>query len=227
MTVDYDRLNNIESITWKRKSMPYDRYFGEMPLTDTQKKERIEYAEEFEDILIAVMYLWLSQYVYGMVNTEYIRDTLAADYAVILDKIYRDSIDPYQAQTGDYSTKEDFIADKSRTFSDEFVRVTQENEDDPYYLSLDRAMYIAENESNGNENYKDLLEAIENGYKYKEWVSMRDKHVRRTHNAVDGETIPIRAFFNVGHSQMLYPHDEQHGAEAKELINCRCVCKYK
>ena len=40
MIYDFDELNNI-------RSMPFEKYFGEMPLTDEQKEKRISISEEF------------------------------------------------------------------------------------------------------------------------------------------------------------------------------------
>lgn len=49
------------------------------------------------------------------------------------------------------------------------------------------------------------------------WITARDEHVRGTHAALDGETVPIGEKFSNG---LRFPGDP-NGA-AREIINCRC-----
>lgn len=59
----------------------------------------------------------------------------------------------------------------------------------------------------------------------KEWASSEDDRTRKTHNDIDGTIHEnLNELFLVGDSDMLYPGDEN--AEAKEVINCRCVALY-
>ena len=55
---------------------------------------------------------------------------------------------------------------------------------------------------------------------------MRDRHVRHTHQLVEGKTIGINDVFLVGDSEMFYPKDTTFGASAREIVNCRCSIKY-
>ena len=98
--------------------------------------------------------------------------------------------------------------------------------DDPYYYSLDRARYMAENESNTSWNHSDFANAIKQGKTRKKWVDVRDNRERETHRRVGGMIIPISELFMVGSSFMLYPKDPSYGAPASEICGCRCTVKY-
>lgn len=56
-----------------------------------------------------------------------------------------------------------------------------------------------------------------------EWVTAQDDRVRPTHRAANGQVRVIGQPFEVGNSLMLYPLDGSLGAEAGEIVNCRCV----
>ena len=88
-------------------------------------------------------------------------------------------------------------------------------------------MYDSENEANTVLNYKEYIGAISGGYTQKEWRTFRDNRVRKTHKAVDGRTIPIKAYFSVGNSLMRFPKDQELASNhPEELINCRCTLKF-
>ena len=111
--------------------------------------------------------------------------------------------------------------------SQEVVEATIKNIDDSYYLSNDRAKYVAENEANTIQNGVDFGNAVKQGKTKKTWHTMEDRHVRPTHADVDKATIPIDAPFHVGHSLMMYPKDaETFGASPEEYVNCRCTVTY-
>lgn len=55
------------------------------------------------------------------------------------------------------------------------------------------------------------------------WLSQRDSQVRDTHEIADSTQISLTSLFNVGGSLLAFPGDWTHGAQLKEIINCRCV----
>lgn len=64
---------------------------------------------------------------------------------------------------------------------------------------------------------------------YKTWRTTGRLNVRRTHEMMDGVTIPDTELFRVpspsgGIDLMAYPGDASHGASAGNLVNCHCVC---
>lgn len=127
---------------------------------------------------------------------------------------------------GEYMALDDYLNSYARQFAEDTVRTTTEHSSDAWYTSSDRAMYVAENESNTSFNYSEYRQAIEQGKTQKQWITMRDKRVRHTHAEVDGEVVGIDDIFLVGNSMMLFPKDDSLGASAKEIINCRCSVKY-
>lgn len=103
---------------------------------------------------------------------------------------------------------------------------TKNHEDSLYYYSIDRAIFSAENESAITYDRQDYLQAIKEEKTKKLWVDVRDRRERKTHLEVGGEVKPINEPFVVGDSLLLFPHDTSYGAEAKEIINCRCSITY-
>jgi len=58
------------------------------------------------------------------------------------------------------------------------------------------------------------------------WLSQRDSRVRDSHVSADSQQIPLDGLFRVGSSLLAFPGDWTHGAQLKEIINCRCVLIY-
>lgn len=109
---------------------------------------------------------------------------------------------------------------------DDIMETTDRHPDDPYYLSQDRALLIAQNEANTAYNHYDYVNAKADGKEYKTWVTEGDERVRETHVEVDMMRIPIDDMFHVGNDEMRYPHDFMYGS-AENLVNCRCTCIYE
>ena len=108
---------------------------------------------------------------------------------------------------------------------DEIIDTTNRHPNEDYYLSKDRALLIAQNESNSAYNYVDYENAVNSGKQYKVWYAELDNRTRDAHAEIDGITIPIDELFHVGNDDMRYPHD--YNASPQNIINCRCVCRYE
>ena len=106
------------------------------------------------------------------------------------------------------------------------IDTTVKNQEDEWFLSNDRAVLIAENESNTGFNYDEYRQAVLEGKTRKQWKTEGDSKVRRSHKEVDGVTIGIDELFSVGSSLMRYPKDISMGAGMEEVANCRCTIKY-
>ena len=117
---------------------------------------------------------------------------------------------------------QDATADTARS-----IQSQSQDGDADYWLSMKRAMNIAYSETNTFLNYTDYVDAKERGYKYKTWHTMNDPKVRETHEEVEGQTVGIDEFFQVGSSQMKFPHDWSTDPDPAELINCRCSVEYR
>lgn len=209
--MEFDEINKL----YKPRSIPYDKYFGDMELTGNQIRERISFSEDTEDTLLFILVLIGLLGDYGVPDNERVKqtiETLAIEYRGVIER---------------YTAIDDYLENYVSEFANGFVTTTIENIDDAWYTSNDRAMFDAENEANTILNYKDYLGAISQGYTQKEWRTFRDNRVRKTHKAVDGKTIGIKDYFVVGKALMRFPHDYQLASDhPEELISCRCVLEY-
>jgi len=60
----------------------------------------------------------------------------------------------------------------------------------------------------------------------KTWEAILDGKERDTHFEADGQVVRVEENFTVGNSQLRFPGDSSQGAEAEEVINCRCSATY-
>lgn len=207
-----DELNvfDSENKTYTERSMPYEKYFGEMALSKPQIKQRIEFARQMEDKLLTFMTLW------GMVKA------LSDDEIFLRTQLQ----EFYFEVTTQYIVTNDYIQKHGEEFADNFIDATKRHKEDPWYTSEDRMKFNAENEANDILNYSDFQDALEAGYTKKKWVSMHDRKVRDTHKDADAQIVPIEESFVVGDSLMMFPTDDSLGASADEIVNCRCSIEY-
>lgn len=90
-----------------------------------------------------------------------------------------------------------------------------------------RAETIARTETIGASNAASTIAAEATGLKLnKSWLSTRDSRVRDTHAAADGQIVPMSEPFSVGGSQLMFPGDSSLGADAREIVNCRCTLTF-
>ncbi len=206
MEHEFDELNNQKS-----RAIPYEQYFGEMELTEEQKEERIKASKRIEDMMLFLFSLLSVMKEYSYENLEFVVSQVKNQYSDVLSVSME---------------MDEYLNGYVNDFSEQIVETTQNHMDDEWYLSDDRAMFVAENEANTTFNYLEYKKAIESGKKKKRWITMRDRHVRHTHQLVEGKTIGINDVFLVGDSEMFYPKDTTFGASALEIVNCRCSIKY-
>ena len=224
-TQNFDKLNIL-----KRRSEPYADYFGDMLITDKQKKQRIDLAFILEDAL-AIYFEFIAQRIEtGTLNPVTDKQQLVYmlyDSISGKDDIYLsdEDLDKYVIKTAEeiYKTTVDNMAKTPNDMS--------YDGETPYWVSGDRAMFVAENEANTIYNTSDYNKALIDGKNYKVWQVYPDNRVRQTHIDVYGVTIPIDAYFDVGMARMLYPKDVTSefstGAEhPEEVIGCRCSILY-
>lgn len=207
--ITYEELNQMID---NPRSEPFDDYFGNMELPESEKKKRISLAEKLEDNFLPILIFLFTLKQYGrQINWEEIRMRFEIGYRNAVQELI--SID---------SQLDTYI----KTFSYDVVDSTKRHDDDFYYYSVDRATLISENESNTSLSYEEFLNAINSGKTMKKWIDIRDKKERETHRKVGGTTKPITEPFLVGNSLMMFAKDWSMGAEAKEIISCRCTIKY-
>ena len=206
-----DELNILRSDEPAEYEEAFDRqdyiehYFDVMQISEKQKKERIEEAEELFDAIL-LFFIWCEE------NPENVQtpDT------------QRDMQNLYKEVVFQHVEPSEFIDIYVPLFISTLIEVTVKYPDDPYYTSVERATNVACNEANTISNYSELKAAKEAGYTYKQWRTELDDKVRPTHQEMEGITIPIDEPFIVGTSYMMMPHDMTLGASAEEIVNCRC-----
>lgn len=204
----FDELNKLVG---KNRSEPYEIYFGEMDLTESEIKKRIALAEKLEENFLFAMALLFTMTQYNSVNYEQIRNKFEKSYFKAISGII---------------IADDYIKQYIKNFSYDITDSTKAHADDMYYYSSDRAIFIAENESLICWNHQDFSDAIKSGKRRKQWMDVRDKKERETHLQVGRTVNPINEPFLVGNSLMQYPKDTSFGASSSEIVNCRCTIKY-
>lgn len=204
----FDKLNRLIKA---KRSMPYEKYFGEMELTESEKKKRISLAQIMEEKFTYVMILLFTMQQYNSFNWDFAKKEFV--------KKYLESIDGYATTDSEF---EQYISMQA----DRMTESTKENTNNPYYFSLDRAKFIAENESNTVRSFQCNQEAMQQNKTYKRWVSIMDGHTRLDHKKADGQIVKINDPFVVGDSLLNYPRDASLGADSSEIINCRCSVIY-
>ena len=221
---NFDQLNILQ-----RRSMPYDDYFGDMLISESQRDKRKHTALILEDVLSIILEVLFTEITMKMVNPIGIKQEFINElYEAIEDE--------------DFFEDEDQFYNYLFTLINEIVDSTIDNMDKhpndydytgetPYWVSKDRAMFIAENEANTLCNNKEFIDAVKGGKTHKIWMAYPDDRVRLSHVITNGSKIPIDAYFTVGAARMLYPKDTTSklstgGYYPEEVINCRCSVEY-
>jgi len=209
----FDELNRLyeEDHRDSLRSMPFDRFFGEMDLSQEQKDKRKKTAKEIQQFMLLAlmsMYHMMEEGGYDF-----------SDASRIITQRYNDLLDELGLSLTAF-----FAASHVESTAAEIVSATLNHPDDPYFFSTDRARLIAENEANSIYNDAQFQDAVLTGKRYKTWHAIMDNRTRETHREVNGTTIPIDQYFVVGNSLMFFPRDSS--ADPEEVVNCRCTATY-
>lgn len=197
---------------WARRSIPYDEYFGDMELTEEEKKDRKKFAESMEEVMLFIFALFSVMKQYGYQNNSFIIRELRERYSETILK---------------FMQLDDYLKKYVEKFSRETIEITIKHEDETYYTSDDRAVFISENESHFAFSHKEFSDAVKAGKTKKQWMDIRDDRERKTHREVGRTILPINKPFLVGNSKMMHPKDaETYGASAEEIVGCRCSARY-
>lgn len=93
-------------------------------------------------------------------------------------------------------------------------------------LTPGRALLIARTEIVAGSNYGSFLGAEATGLRLdKYWIATKDGRTRESHIRANGQTVDLKADFNIGGHLAKYPGDPQ--LPASEVVNCRCAQGYK
>lgn len=213
-----DELNQPSK---KYEVIDIDEYFDEIEDLDEEQKEiRKEIATEFKDILKLIFALILADLrVSNNVNEEFYHSLAKSRFMDVIDrKLPYISVSIYVGIEKYINQNIDLIIDS-----------TFRNQEQPFFFSEARATSIAVDDAMASVTIEELQEAKEAGYKYKIWVSMRDRKVRHNHEIADGQKVEIDKPFKVGRCLMQAPlifDENSEYQDAKEISNCRCVLLY-
>lgn len=204
-------LNNIQT---KYEEYDIDTYFEPMDITEEQKKERKTAAEDLWWVLLLLFALIRESIESGDLDYMFIYETFKDSYTDVVSK---------------YANIDDYMTEYVQSFTQKTLDTTWENIDisnpDSYWLSSKRAIGIAVNQANVILNYEDLLRAIQDGKNVKVWHTQRDNRVRKEHALLEGKKVGILDFFQVGESLLMFPCDEVHCNNVRDIANCRCYAK--
>lgn len=199
--------------------IPIDRFFQEMELSDKEKKRREDLAEE-----LLVLFLLLFSEIKA--DRELGNEIDAEYYKDMLYRQYCDTAETYIVlflAVGLSKEMKEYIRERVSDMVDTTIKYTEN-----FYTSEDRAIMLAENETNfiGNTTGYDV--AKYQGYRHKRWITMKDEKVRLTHVMVDDEVKDIDEYYNVGLAEMLFPLDMSRNAaeHPEETVSCRCSITY-
>lgn len=206
--LSFDELNMLVK---NERSMPFKKYFGEMNLPEEEKSQRIQMAEEMEVNFIVTMTLLFTMAQANKIGYELIRKQIEDSYLETLEK---------------YASVDKHLETYVKSFSYDVIDSTKKHKNEPYYYSLDRARFMAENEVNTAINHDRYMEAVNGAKTMKRWESIIDEATRKDHREINGKYIPIGQAFHVGDSWMMFPKDTSLGASANQIVNCRCTVIY-
>lgn len=206
--LSFDELN---ALVKNERSMLFEKYFGEMNIPENDKAERIKMAEELEEVFTIAMAWLFTMAQSGKTDYEPIRKQIEDSYLDTLEK---------------YVNVDKYLETHAKSFSYDVIDSTKSHRNEPYYYSLDRARFMAENEVNTAINHARYMEAVNGGKTMKRWESIMDEVTRKDHREINGKYVPIGQAFHVGDSWMQFPRDYSLGASADQIINCRCSIIY-
>ena len=205
------RFDELNTLIQNKRSMPFEQYFGEMNLTEEEKSKRIQMAEELEENFIVTMTLLFTMAQANKIDYEFIRKQIEDSYLETLRK---------------YASVDRHLETYVKSFSYDVIDSTKKHKNEPYYYSLDRARFMAENEVNTAINHARYIEAVNGGKTMKRCESIIDEATRKDHREINGKYISIGQAFHVGDSWMLFPKDMSMNPNPNQVINCRCSIMY-
>ena len=164
-----------------------DAYFDEMELSEEGKEERKKFAKDMKEIMLFLFSLFLVMKEKSYMDKRFIISQLQSRYSDLVVEYMK--IDKY-------------IEEHIKEFSEETVDTTLRHIDEEFYLSEDRIVLISVNEANSTLNYKDFANAITDGKTEKQWITEKDRRVRKTHKRLESVIIPIEDTFEIGRAHV-------------------------
>ena len=206
-------------------------YYGEMELPAAEKKLRIVMAGAFQDA-VRKYYDTVRAIISDEKTDNRRKDILLAAAVVSLRKAYLGFFDKYYERYVSVIFQGGELyygvgAWRNQHALDFAVWLTRTARDEPNIaFENSHSMTVTRTEINAMCNLAALDGAYRSGMRFKTWETFGDGKVRPSHKAVGGTRIPIDEPFTVGNSKLMFPNDTSLGADAEEIINCRCTLKF-
>ncbi len=206
-------------------------YYGEMELPAAEKKLRIVMAGAFQDA-VRKYYDTVRAIISDEKTDNRRKDILLAAAVVSLRKAYLGFFDKYYERyvSAIFQGGEPYYgvgAWRNQHALDFAVWLTRTARGEPNIaFENSHSMTITRTEINAMCNLAALDGAYRSGMRFKTWETFGDGKVRPSHKAVGGTRIPIDEPFTVRSSKLMFPNDTSLGADAEEIVNCRCTLKF-
>lgn len=209
----------------------FEAEFGKMGISKEQKRKRVELAESLLDVFLYAFSWAATQHENGVgdaVIEQELWEMLEEDVlSSIPDEVkHAVSVPEAHIEVSSEDGIDSYIKDQIFVLAASIAATTIAHIAQEYYTSYERAWKAAADESHSIYNYYDEREAILSGKTSKTWNTVLDGRERITHNAADGQTVPIGGVFKVGNSLLRFPLDNSLGADVSEIAGCRCWVTY-
>lgn len=225
-----------------------------MEVPDKDKKKRVDLAMDFTEIMLMLFELIMESQIskdaakaflvertkiiadnyVGKENMAYINDWSRLETEKIVEDTYR-MVD--EVKKSEETKTEEPTETMEETEVEEVTETTKPTmhfdeydvdiPKDEYPTSDFRGMLLGVECATSVANYDDFYQAVEkHGATRKVWISEADGRVRATHDEAHGQERHVAKLFDVGGSELMFPGDITHGADMKEIYNCRCHVEY-
>lgn len=240
-------IQQFDELNQRRKFIA--EWYSVMDIPEKEKKNRVDVALDYAEIMLLLFYMITEQEYEKDECVDFLRERLIViaerelefeGYAYINDwvdktakRIVEETYDKYENEIEDVLEEEETEKPKEQAPKESkpekiinFKEYGVEIPESKYWTSPFRATLLGIEIASTVVNYKELVDAINEGKTRKTWITEGDDRVRPTHDAVHGVEIPINELFTVGDSYMLMPGDTVNGASLNEIAGCRChlVC---
>lgn len=193
----FDELNKLKG------------YFSKMRLTPEEIEKRVSLGGFFYD---AFFYVLTLMYIDSLINEDLDREF----YISILQGRLIDAL-----VENDITYEESYI----QNIVEDVIDMTIEHYSEEEYFSDERALNLAQDNTNATCDNADYIAAVKQGKRTKTWYTEEDEAVRPAHREVNNKTIGIDDYFYVDGELLRFPHDRENGT-AKNLARCRCTIHY-
>lgn len=200
-------------------------FFGEMDISSAEKRLRVVMAAVLQRILLKyydTIQRSLDTSPYGL-DSAALYAAAAAEFARSYIEFFNRYYPRYLNALGAQGAGSAWAREHAGNLSIWILNTTVQNDGASIY---DRLLNTTRTEVNEIGNLAQMNAAYNFGKTRKRWKTFGDSKVRKTHREAAGQTVPIGEPFIVGGYRLMFPCDSSLGADASEIVNCRCTVQY-